>query len=101
MRLDLFHTRPEAHVRKAQEYLEEACLARIEHEAAAEHHAALAAMYAQRIARLKQQIADSLMPYGSSSGRLLEPAQADPGKRNPEAVVSLPRLQRSGSSDGT
>lgn len=100
MRLDLFHTRPEAHIRKAQEYLEEANLARIEHEAAAEHHAALATMYAQRIARLQQQIAGSLMPY-VSSGQLVEPAQAaDPGKRGPEGVISLTRMQRAGNTDG-
>ncbi|WHZ10893.1 MAG: hypothetical protein OJF60_001332 [Burkholderiaceae bacterium] len=95
MRLDLFHPRPEAHVRKAQEYLEEACMARIEHEAAAEHHAALAAMYAQRIARLKQQIADALMPYGAAPA-LAEPAPAEAPKRAAEPVVSLPRIQRTG-----
>ncbi|MEO6973851.1 MAG: hypothetical protein ABI135_10595 [Rhodoferax sp.] len=100
MRLDLFHSRPEAHIRKAQEYLEEACLARIEHEVAAEHHAALASMYAQRIARLQQQIADSLMPYASPapSG---EPTQAvDAVKRSAEGVISLPRVQRIASADG-
>ena len=100
MRLDLFHPRPEAHIRKAQEYLEEACVARIEHEVAAEHHAALASMYAQRIARLQQQIADSLMPYASSapSG---EPALAvEAAKRGAEGVISLPRVQRIASADG-
>lgn len=82
-------------MRKAQEYLEEALMARIEHEAAAEHHAALAAMYAQRIARLKQQISDALMPYGAAPA-LAEPASAEPAKRVAEPVVSLPRIQRSG-----
>jgi len=100
MRLDLFHARPEPHIRKAQEYLEEANLARIEHEAAAEHHAALATMYAQRIARLQRQIADSLMPYVSSGQQVFEPVQADPGKRGPDAVVSLTRMQRTGNTDG-
>ncbi|MBS0317814.1 MAG: hypothetical protein JSR49_11880 [Proteobacteria bacterium] len=98
MRLDLFHPRPEAHVRKAQEYLEEALMARIEHEAAAEHHAALAAMYAQRIARLKQQIADSLMPYGAAPAPNEPAVLAEPVKRPVEPVVSLPRIQR--ASDG-
>ncbi len=100
MRLDLFHPRPEPHIRKAQEYLEEACLARIEHEVAAEHHAALAVMYAQRIARLRQQIAESLMPYASPapSG---EAAQAvDTAQRSAEGVISLPRVQRLSGADG-
>ena len=101
MRLDLFHARPEPHIRKAQEYLEEAQLARIEHEAAAEHHAALAKMYTQRIVRLQQQIADSLIPYVSSGQQVFGPVQADEGKRGLDAVVSLTRMQRGGTTDGT
>ncbi len=66
MRFHLFeHT--DAHVRKSLEYLEEANLAWVEHKAAAEHHSALAKMYAERITRIEAEInsarqAQTLMP---------------------------------------
>lgn len=62
MRFHLFERRLDAHVRKAREYLMEANLARVEHQAAAEHHAALARMYAERVARLEQEVAKALQP---------------------------------------
>lgn len=101
MRLDLFHPRPEPHIRKAQEYLEEARLARIEHEVAAEHHAALGAMYAQRIARLEQQIAEALLPYASPRPTGESTQAADATKRGAaEGVISLPRVPRIAGADG-
>ncbi|WP_009522261.1 hypothetical protein [Imbroritus primus] len=62
MRFHLFERRLDAHVRKAREYLMEANLARVEHQAAAEHHAALARMYAERVARLEQEVTKALQP---------------------------------------
>ena len=56
MKLHLFEPRPEAHIRKSLEYLGEANLAWVEHQAAAEHHAALAKMYAERIARIEMEL---------------------------------------------
>ena len=50
MRFDLFHTGVDAHVRKAQQYLQEANVARLEHPVAAETHSGLASMYAERVA---------------------------------------------------
>lgn len=59
MRFRLFGPRTEAHIRRSLEYLEEANLAWVEHQAAAEHHAALAKMYAERIARIEDEIKHS------------------------------------------
>lgn len=92
MRFDLFHTRTDAHIRKAQEYLQEANLARIEHQVAADHHSALAAMYAQRVAWLEQELSDSVARFGPPLRGLVS-MQADGTKRGPESVVPLSRTQ--------
>lgn len=44
------------HLKRADKLLHEAHLARLEHEAAAEHHAALAEMYAKRVTRLEREV---------------------------------------------
>jgi hypothetical protein len=44
------------HLRRVMTLLEEAHLARIEHQAAAEHHGALARMYAERAKRLEREV---------------------------------------------
>lgn len=59
MRFDFFKTRADAHVWKAREYLQQAQLARIDHQTAAEHHAALASMYAQRAVWLEQELSNA------------------------------------------
>ena len=69
MRFRLFEQRIEPHVRKSLEHLEEARLAWVEHQAAAEHHAALATMYAERIARIEQEINNRNLPPRSLSPR--------------------------------
>ena len=51
-----------SHPRRAMALLEEAQMARLEHQAAAEHHAALARMYTDRAKRLEREI------YGASHG---------------------------------
>ena len=56
MRFRFLGQRTEAHIRRSLEYLEEANLAWVEHQAAAEHHAALAKMYAERIVRIEEEI---------------------------------------------
>jgi len=58
MRFHLFERSADAHIRKSREYLEEANMGRIEHQAAAEHHSALARMYAERIARIEVEISE-------------------------------------------
>jgi hypothetical protein len=63
MRFDFFRMRCDAHIWKAREYLQQANLARIEHQTAAEHHAALASMYAQRAVWLEQELANAAAVY--------------------------------------
>ncbi len=99
MRFDLFSTRADAHVRKAEEYLQAANVARIEHHVAAEHHSALASMYAMRVAWLEQELADSVARF-SSPMRSNAQASADAPKRGPESVVTLTRAQRNGTFEG-
>ena len=62
MKFHLFEKNSDAYLRKSREYLEEANLARVEHQAAAEHHAALAKMYTDRIARIEAEIQHALRP---------------------------------------
>ena len=93
MRFDLFCSRTDAHIRKAQEYLQAANVARIEHHVAAEHHSALALMYAQRVSWLEQELADSRVCF-STSLRGAVAQQTDVSKRGSESVVSLPRSAR-------
>ena len=62
MKFHLFEKNSDAYLRKSREYLEEANLARVEHQAAAEHHAALAKMYTDRIARIEAEIQYALRP---------------------------------------
>ncbi|RZL63331.1 MAG: hypothetical protein EOP81_13085 [Variovorax sp.] len=56
MFFDLFHSGSNACLKRAAGLLHEAQLARIEHQAAAEHHAALAKMYAERCRRLENEM---------------------------------------------
>ncbi len=85
-----FEHRRDAHLRRSREYLEEANVARVEHEAAAEHHAALAKMYAQRIMRIEAEILNAL-----HSPSMVVPASpdalGDDGSRSKgESVLAYP-----------
>ena len=71
MRFHLFERSADAHIRKSREYLEEANMGRIEHQAAAEHHGALARMYAERIARIEVEISE-VFQLQSASHELVE-----------------------------
>lgn len=55
------------HLRRVMTLLEEAHLARIEHQAAAEHHGALARMYAERAKRLEREVYGAAHLPGESS----------------------------------
>ena len=57
----IFQPSRNGHLRRVMTLLEEAQMARIEHQAAAEHHGALARMYAERAKRLEREV------YGSAS----------------------------------
>lgn len=56
MFFDLFQFGPDSHLKRAEVLLQEAQIARIEHQAAAEHHGALARMYAERVRRLEIEV---------------------------------------------
>ena len=87
MKFHLFENNSEAYLRKSREYLEEANLARVEHQAAAEHHAALAKMYTERIARIEAEISHVLQPH---SRMPREPLTEDSERPKPESVVAYP-----------
>jgi hypothetical protein len=67
-----FQSNRNSHLRRAMALLEEAHMARLEHQAAAEHHGALARMYGDRAKRLEREI------YGSAHASLLQEAAATP-----------------------
>lgn len=92
MRFNLFERQADAHLRKSREYLEEANLGRVEHQAAAEHHSALAKMYADRIARIEAEINDGFQVHLSAEPLEEEVATPeDEGFRlNSEPVVLYP-----------
>ena len=94
MRFDLFHTRVDAHVRKAQEYLQAANVARLEHHVAAEHHSALASMYAQRVAWLEQELSESVIRFDVPL-RGVSSTSSDGLKRGAEPLMTLQRTQQS------
>jgi hypothetical protein len=94
MRFDFFRTRADAHLRRAQEYLQQANIARIEHQTAAEHHAALANMYAQRAVWLERELAEA-MTGSMASLRSPLPKPVEAIKRVPESILALARSQRS------
>jgi len=71
---NFFQFNRNSHLRRAMALLDEAHMARLEHQAAAEHHAALARMYADRAKRLEREI------YGSAHQTLQESAAAAPPK---------------------
>lgn len=98
MRFDLFQTREDAHIRKAKDYLQQANIARIEHQTAAEHHAALATMYAQRAIWLEQEIADSVTG-GMTSLRGFHITPVENIKRGAESIRTLAPTQRT-STEG-
>lgn len=87
MRFHLFESRLDAHIRRSREYLTEANLARVEHQAAAEHHTALAHMYAERIARLEAEIQHALQPAQLTAARQIE--ESERGGNNDSVVYPV------------
>lgn len=91
MRFHLFEKNSEAYLRKSREYLEEANLARVEHQAAAEHHAALTRMYIERIARIEAEISRALQLHPNPNPSLGCEAPSEESERaKPESVVVYP-----------
>lgn len=90
MRFRLFEQRIEPHVRKSLEYLEEANLAWVEHQAAAEHHAALANMYAERVARIEVEIKNAHQPRSLLTRQPPEDSRDEGERLKVESVVVYP-----------
>ncbi len=90
MRFRLFAPRAVPHVRKSLDYLEEANLAWVEHQAAAEHHAALAAMYAERIARIELEIKNGHDLRAVPARPSLEAARDEAERPKTESVLVYP-----------
>ena len=93
MRFDLFQNRTDAHIKKAQEYLQAAHIARLEHHVAAEHHFALATMYEQRISWLEQGLSASVVRF-SVPLRGVPATSADSAKRVADSLMTLLRTQQ-------
>lgn len=87
MKFHLFEKHSEIYLRKSREYLEEANLARVEHQAAAEHHAALAKMYTERIVRIEDEIDRALR---ARSFAVREPVVEEAERTKPEGLVVYP-----------
>lgn len=89
MRFHLF-AHADAHIRKSIEYLEEANLAWVEHKAAAEHHAALAKMYAERIARIEAEISNARQSHTLLTRQPAEETGGADERTKAESVVVYP-----------
>ena len=96
MRFRLFEQGIEPHVRKSLEHLAEARLAWVEHQAAAEHHAALASMYAERIARIELETNNRNPPRSLPPRQPTEELRDDVERNKGESVLVYPsRVTRS------
>ncbi|CAM3508156.1 hypothetical protein [Polaromonas hydrogenivorans] len=89
MRFYLFEPQAGRHIRKSREYLEEANLSRVEHQAAAEHHRALTAMYAERICRIEAEISAALQA-SSKSSQPVQAADNESVRPKSDSVVMYP-----------
>ena len=89
MRFYLFERQADAHIRKSREYLEEAKVKRVEHQAAAEHHNALAKMYAVRIARIEAEI-NEVFQVRLNSSQPVEIAGNESLRMKSDSVVKYP-----------
>jgi len=78
---NFFQINRNSHLRRAMALLDEAHMARLEHQAAAEHHAALARMYSDRAKRLEREI------YGSAHHSLVESAAAAPKVQHEKPAI--------------
>ena len=76
---EFFNLGSRAYARRAETMLREARFAQLEHEAAAEHHGALARMYADRVLRLEGNRRDAL--HKNTAGSALETALATTGEK--------------------
>ena len=89
MRFYLFERQADAHIRKSREFLEEANVRRVEHQAAAEHHNALAEMYASRIARIEAEIGPAFAVHAAMASPV-DDTVSDAIRPKLDSVVNYP-----------
>lgn len=85
----LFERGVDAHVRRSRDYLEEAQVRRVEHQAAAEHHSALARMYEERIARIVVEMNDAFQARAGHA-QPVEAVANDNLRLKSDSVVNYP-----------
>ena len=90
----LFRPTHTAYLRRAAALLEEAQMARIEHQAAAEHHSALARMYAERVRRLESELYRPQQPVGADAPKV-------PDERPQPQLYSLDASRRAGATSAS
>ena len=95
MRFYLFERQAEAHIRRSREYLEEANVRRVEHQAAAEHHNALAEMYASRIARIQAEMGLAFGVHAAVAAPAEDGIKETMARFKSDSVVNYPCPARS------
>ena len=95
MRFYLFERQAEAHIRRSREYLEEANVRRVEHQAAAEHHNALAEMYASRIARIQAEMGPAFGVHAALTAPADDGVKESVVRSKSDSVVNYPYPARS------
>ena len=76
------------YARRALRCMEDARMAALQHETAAEHHAALGKMYRQRVARLERELAP---PPAAETSLILDPSthpRVSPLRRNTDSIAN-------------
>lgn len=79
---EFFNLNHSVYARRVQTMLREARFAQLEHEAAAEHHDALARMYAERVVRLERACKETVRPEKLASATPVAPPAAAAGLEN-------------------
>lgn len=85
------------YTRRAQRCMEDARMAALEHEAAAEHHGALARMYRERVVRLERELSSKPV---TETKLILDPAlhpRVSALRRPPDSNGAQPYLAQSGA----
>ncbi len=88
------------YTKRAQRCLDDARMAALEHETAAEHHAALARMYRERVVRLGRELSADVAPERSL---ILDPAKhprVAALRRNTDGAGSQPFLAQGSALAG-
>ena len=94
MMFSFFASPVDRHLRKSLEYLEDAKIKRVEHQAAAEHHGALTQLYAERIGHIEAEISQALQARAVSGQPPLAAASESALAASDSVLVYSPRASR-------